>query len=74
MEAISELRLARLQKGLTLDKVYFISKGRVSPARLSRIERGLSRPSPAEAEALVVVLGISLSVIDSVLPFNEVAR
>jgi len=78
MEAISNLRLARLQKGLTLDKVFFLTDGRVSPARLSRIERGLSKPTQTEADALTEILGISAAVVDSVpvwksKTYNELA-
>jgi transcriptional regulator with XRE-family HTH domain len=66
MEAISTLRLARLQKGLTLDDVFFMTDGRVSPPRLSRIERGLSRATPIEAEVLTQLLGVSAEALSSV--------
>lgn len=58
MMAISSLRLARLQKGLTLDDLLLRSKGRLSPARLSRIERGLCAASAEESRLLVQLLGV----------------
>jgi transcriptional regulator with XRE-family HTH domain len=59
MTTITQLRLARLQKGWTLDTLFLRSKGRLSPARISRIERGLSAASEGEAQLLVVLLGVS---------------
>ncbi len=58
MTAISSLRMARLQKGLTLDDLFLRSKGKLSPARLSRIERGLRSASPEETASLVKILGV----------------
>jgi transcriptional regulator with XRE-family HTH domain len=58
MTAISSLRMARLQKGLTLDDLFLRSKGKLSPARLSRIERGLCSASPEETASLVKILGV----------------
>lgn len=71
--SISALRLARLQKGLTLDKVFFLTDGRVNPARLSRIERGLSKPTPIEAESLACVLDVPVEIITSVTAWAPVA-
>jgi len=58
MTAISSLRMARLQKGLTLDDLFLQSKGKLSPARLSRIERGLCTASHEESALLVKILGV----------------
>ena len=69
MTAISSLRLARLQKGLTLDDLFLRSKGKLSPARLSRIERGLCTASREESALLVKLLGIDdQAVTDSGAP------
>ena len=59
MTTITQLRLARLQKGWTLDTLFVRSKGRLSPARISRIERGLSAASEGESQLLVALLGVS---------------
>ena len=59
MVAISQLRLARLQKGWTLDDLFLRSKGRLSPARISRIERGLSTASEEESQVLVILLDVT---------------
>jgi transcriptional regulator with XRE-family HTH domain len=59
MVAITELRLARLQKGWTLDDLFLRSKGKLSPARVSRIERGLSTASAEELRLLVALLGVT---------------
>ena len=59
MTAISQLRLARLQKGWTLDDLFLGSEGRLSPARVSRIERGLCSASADEAALLVKLLGVA---------------
>jgi transcriptional regulator with XRE-family HTH domain len=61
MVEISPLRLARLKKGLTLDDLLLRSAGRLSPARLSRIERGICNPSPMEAQLLIELLGVEES-------------
>lgn len=58
MTAVSSLRLARLQRGWTLDDLFLRSRGKLSPARLSRIERGLCSASVAEAGLLVELLGV----------------
>jgi len=58
MTAVSSLRLARLQKGLTLDDLFLRSRGKLSPARLSRIERGLCVASKKESALLVRLLGV----------------
>lgn len=59
MKAISELRLARLRRGWTLDHLMLLSKGKLSPARISRIERGISSPSDEEVSLLVNLLGVT---------------
>jgi transcriptional regulator with XRE-family HTH domain len=59
MMAITRLRLARLQRGWTLDDLFLRSEGRLSPARVSRIERGLSNASAAESRLLVTLLGVT---------------
>jgi transcriptional regulator with XRE-family HTH domain len=59
MVAISQLRLARLQRGWTLDDLFLRSKGRLSPARISRIERGLSTASEEESQVLMTLLGVT---------------
>jgi transcriptional regulator with XRE-family HTH domain len=59
MTIITQLRLARLQKGWTLDTLFLRSKGRLSPARISRIERGFSTASAEEAQLLVALLGVT---------------
>jgi len=74
MVAISQLRLARLQKGLTLDDLLLRSKGKLSPARVSRIERGLSTPADEEVSLLVSLLGVTRqTVVESgIEPESEV--
>ena len=59
MVAISQLRLARLQRGWTLDDLFLRSDGMLSPARVSRIERGLSGASREESRLLVALLGVT---------------
>jgi transcriptional regulator with XRE-family HTH domain len=59
MVAISQLRLARLQRGWTLDDLFLRSKGKLSPARISRIERGISTASEEESQVLVILLGVT---------------
>jgi hypothetical protein len=59
MVAISQLRLARLQMDWTLDDLFLRSKGKLSPARISRIERGISTASEEESRVLVILLGVT---------------
>ena len=59
MTAISRLRMARLQKGLTLDELFLRSAGKLAPARISRIERGLCIPSQQESTFLIELLGVT---------------
>jgi transcriptional regulator with XRE-family HTH domain len=59
MTVVSSLRLARLQRGWTLDDLLVKSGGKLSPARLSRIERGLRSASADEAALLVKLLGVA---------------
>jgi transcriptional regulator with XRE-family HTH domain len=59
MAAISQLWLARLQRGWTLDDLFLRSKGKLSPARISRIERGISIASEEESQVLVILLGVT---------------
>jgi hypothetical protein len=59
MVAISPLRLARLQRGWTLDDLFLRSEGKLSPPRVSRIERGLSRASREESRLFVALLGVT---------------
>jgi transcriptional regulator with XRE-family HTH domain len=63
MVAISNLRMARLQKGWTLDEMFLQSKGQLSPARLSRIEREFCKPTEKEAQLLTQMLGVMEHVI-----------
>jgi transcriptional regulator with XRE-family HTH domain len=74
MREISALRLVRLRRALTLDEVFFKTKGLLSPPRLSRIERGLSKPTPAETAALTRLLGVSADVVDSAPVFTEISH
>lgn len=64
MTAITQLRLARLQKGWTLDDLFLRSKGGLSPARVSRIERGLSTASAEESQLLVGLLGVTRQTVE----------
>lgn len=59
MVAITQLRLARLQKGWTLDDLFLRSNGRLNPARVSRIERGFSMASEEESQLLITLLGVT---------------
>jgi hypothetical protein len=59
MVPISPLRLARLQKGWTLDDLFLRSGGKLYPARVSRIERGLSCASQEESRLFVMLLGVT---------------
>lgn len=59
MTAISGLRMARLQRGLTLDELFLRSEGKLAPARISRIERGLCVPSDQESTFLIKLLGVT---------------
>jgi transcriptional regulator with XRE-family HTH domain len=56
--AISELRLARVSRGLTMDQLFLQSRGALLQPRLSRIERGLAKPSEREVEWLVKILEV----------------
>jgi len=60
---VSSLRLSRLQKGLTLDDLFLRSKGKLNPARLSRIERGLCSASLEEAALLIKLLSVSEQIV-----------
>jgi len=60
---INSLRKRRLELGLTLDQIFLKTRGRVHPARLSRFERNILTPSPAERRALAEVLNLSESEI-----------
>jgi hypothetical protein len=72
MAAISQLRLARLQIGWTLDDLFLRSDGKLNPARLSRIERGLCSASSEEAALLVKLLGVAeQTVTDSGAPVTR---
>ena len=64
MTAITELRLARLQRGWTLDDLFLRSKGKLSPARVSRIERGLSTASAEESRLLQTLLGVTRQIVE----------
>jgi transcriptional regulator with XRE-family HTH domain len=64
---VNELRIARLQKGLTLDDVYVASGRSLSPSRLSRIERGILAPNEDEAKLLARLLGVSSDIVTSAL-------
>jgi len=66
MVVVSDLRMARLRKGMTLDEIFLLTNGELNPARLSRIERGLSRPTEREVNLLVAVLGVTQEVAGSV--------
>jgi transcriptional regulator with XRE-family HTH domain len=55
---VSPLRLARLQRGLTLDEISFRTRGRLRPGRLSRIERGYATPTAEEALMIRRLFGI----------------
>lgn len=59
MTAVSSLRLARLQRGWTLDDLLLKNGGKLSPARVSRIERGLCSASANEAALLIKLLGVT---------------
>lgn len=72
MKAISELRLARLRRGWT-DHLMLGSRGKLSPSRISRIERGLSTPSDEEVSLLVSLLGVTRqTVVESIEPESKV--
>lgn len=59
MTVLTPLRLARLQKGWTLDDLLLRSAGKLSPPRVSRIERGLCAASADEVAILVKLLGVA---------------
>jgi hypothetical protein len=59
MMAASGLRMVRLQRGLTLDDLFLRSAGKLAPARISRIERGLCVPSDQESTFLIQLLGVT---------------
>lgn len=59
MTTVSGLRMARLQRGLTLDDLFLRSAGRLSPSRISRIERGLCNASNQELTFLIRLLGVT---------------
>jgi transcriptional regulator with XRE-family HTH domain len=59
MTAVSGLRMARLKRGLTLDDLFLRSAGKLAPARISRIERGLCVPSDQESTFLIQLLGVT---------------
>jgi transcriptional regulator with XRE-family HTH domain len=63
--ALSSLRLARLQRGLSLDEVSFRTNGRLNPGRLSRIERGYVKPSDQESRLLQEILGVSSETVNA---------
>ncbi len=57
----SELKLYRFKSGLT--QFVVARRARISPARLSILERGHDEVSPAERAALAAVLGVSESML-----------
>ena len=65
MVAMSSLRLARLQRGLSLDEVSFRTDGRLKRGRLSRIERGYVKPSDEESRLLQQILKISSTMVEA---------
>jgi len=74
MAAITQLRLARLRRGWTMDDLFLRSRGKLSPARLSRIERGISTPSAEEAQLLMALLGVtSETVVESGIASQSLA-
>jgi hypothetical protein len=65
MTAITQLRLARLQKGWTLDDVFLRSQGKLNPARLSRLERGVSSARAEETNLLITLLGVDRDTVEN---------
>jgi transcriptional regulator with XRE-family HTH domain len=55
---VSRLRLERIERGLTLDDVWIRSERRLHPSRLSRMERGVLRPTSEEIRLLAGALDI----------------
>ncbi len=55
---VSELRLERLRRGLSLDEIYIRSGQKLHPSRLSRIERSLIQPTEEELRLLGEALDI----------------
>jgi transcriptional regulator with XRE-family HTH domain len=55
---VKRARLRRLEQGLTLDDLFLRSGGRLHPPRISRIERGILRPSARERQLLAQALGV----------------
>lgn len=54
------LRELRKKRGLTLEAVSVLAKGRVSPATVSRLERGLiDNPRPETIVRLAPAMGVS---------------
>lgn len=66
MVAASDLRMARLRRGMTLDEISLLTNGELNPARVSRIERGFAKPTEREVELLIFVLGVTEKVASSV--------
>jgi transcriptional regulator with XRE-family HTH domain len=63
MTTVSDLRIARLRKGLTLDEIFLLTNGELTPARLSRVERGLAKPTRREIALIEQVIGVGEEVV-----------
>jgi len=66
MVVASDLRVARLRMGMTLDEISLLTNGELNPARVSRIERGFAKPTEREVNLLIFVLGVTPEVAGSV--------
>lgn len=74
---MTPLKKMRIKKGLTLSGVVSLLAGKgesIDTGNLSRIERGIQRPSPRLAESIVSVFGGELSEMHIIYPERYTGR
>jgi transcriptional regulator with XRE-family HTH domain len=68
---MSFLKLERLKKGLTQDDVWIRTGRRLHPSRLSRIERGVLRPTPEDLQLLSYALDLEVGDLSGTVVADE---
>lgn len=71
---VSEIKLERLKKGLTQDDIWIRTGRRLHPSRLSRIERGVLRPTPEDLQLLAYALDLPVGHLCGAVVTGEAAR
>lgn len=71
MRKLTQLRLARIQCGLTLDDVYLRTGRKLVPSKLSRLERGIIQPSVKDLHLFAKALDTSVDEIAALFRGGE---